>query len=43
MGATLYPALLSRRAIEEVAIPLPKPLITPPLTNMYFILIGGDL
>jgi hypothetical protein len=39
MGATLYPADLRRRAIEAVVRPFPIPEMTPPETNMYFVLL----
>lgn len=36
MGATLYPADFSNKAIEAVVNPLPIPEITPPETKIYF-------
>ena len=42
MGATLYPADLSKRAIEAAVVPLPIPDITPPETKMYFVLFLFD-
>jgi hypothetical protein len=39
MAVTAKPRDFKRSAIEEVAIPLPIPDITPPDTNMYFVLI----
>lgn len=36
MGTTLNPAVLSRREIEAVVMPFPRPEITPPDMKIYF-------
>jgi len=36
MAVMEYPLLLSKRPMEEVTIPLPRPDSTPPVTTIYF-------